>query len=115
MEKYGLSVLGKYGDAIELFEIYSARAKATEKELDAMLREPHRHTLDEINKTVDKYEELAAQIAKLDDALDDLYSACIMALDAAFKATAEVRLPRLMVSYIGSKKAEITDYYYRHD
>lgn len=114
-EDFGLDVLAKYRDAVKLFGIYSERARATEKELDAMLKEPHRHTLGEINKTVSEYEELAAQIAKLDNAMDNLYSASSMALDSAFKATAEQRLPRLMLSYIGSKKAEITDYYYRND
>ena len=114
-DEYGLDALERYADAVAKFEELRQEARETEAKLDAMLVAYNRFELSDVNEVVDKYCRICDGLKKADSDIGRLYDLCIRSLDDSFKHTCEVRLPRLMLSYINGKKTLIRSLYYDDD
>ena len=114
-QDFRLDCLERYADAVERFTELYAEARETETKLDAMIKAYPQYKLMEINGIVDKYGRISRALNDTDREIGALYDACIMALDASFKHTCELRLPRLMLSFINARKAQIRDLYFVDD
>lgn len=95
----------KYGTALENFQNYLTQARELEQQLDSMLdvygQLPERAV---VNKKLNEYAVLMSKITTIDEELESLYARCVLVLDAAFKASVELRMPRLMMSFAAAKR-----------
>ena len=114
-ENYGLDALERYAAAIKRFLELRQAASVTETKLDAMIAGYTEFGLEDINKVVDEYSRICGKLSETDKAIGSLYDASIRALDDSFKHTCEVRLPRIMLSFISNRKAQIRNLYFIDD
>ncbi len=95
----------RYGAALTLFGMYLHRARKLENEIEDMTdMRKQLPEKDVVNKKLYEYAELMSKVADVDDALHSLYDRCLRCLDAAYEATAALRLPSLMLAFSNAKQ-----------